>query len=841
MADSVQHPDADPDPDTAPHGTSQPGSSRRRFLQASVATGLGIATLASPWATTHTSAETGKPRADDKNLLANPGFERVDAGLPTAWEPFNARSAEHVHSATDVTRSGARSVRLDDPSGSLGIGLRSDRVPVTAGTSYQATVFTYNTSGQSDLYLEFWNAAGTRISAQFRTNPTLDSWQELRVNGHAPDDATHATVLIYLSAANTGTSYADDARLAPTVLDESRVETFGIASPTAAIVGMAVNGDTGYVVTRGQTPPKLVTLNLAERRVERIVRLDRGEGAWATTISGGYVYAGTYPTPDLYRYHPESGDVELLGTIGPAGGFVWCLTTAPDGVVYAGTYPRCEVWEYDPGTETLRNLGRASGDVQYARVIAADERFVYVGTTPRCHVIAIDRVSGTMTDIAPTEIDRDNAVSAIVATAGRVVAAIGDQLVDMASDGSDPVFLAAPNAPSGMDALTVTDDGVLYAVARRTGQIYRRVGDALEPVGIANAGDETRGVVMRDDGVLIGGGGSGVVWYYHPDTGEADVFDLTETDVSGPDLVQSIAYDAGRAAVYVGGHFGITVHHPAEGSSRRIRVAGEPKALLPLNGKLLAAMYPSSEVVEIDPADGRARSFGLIGHNQQRPWEMVYDETGGEVLIATAARYGMLDGGLTILEPESGEMTVYTDIIPGQSYLSVCVADGIAYVAGDARGGYDSTPIWTTAQLAAFDLDSRTVLWRIEPLPDCPSLQHVEVHDGILYGVYKRTSGTWFAMDLESQEILHQGTLSGYGEIVTHRGQVFAATNFSDDISRIGPGADDDELILGPIPTSWYTVPQLEFDDDWHAWGVSDRRLARFDLHPQHWAHRRPR
>lgn len=810
-------------------------TTRRRFLQTSAGLGVGLAALSSGAVGTAFGAPPSSDglRAAAANLVPNPGFEDVDAGWPVAWRPFNEPSAGLVESSAEIVRTGAYSVRIEDPSTSTGVGLRSSTIPVVASTLYTASVYSYNTAGHSDLYLEYWNEAGSRIAAKFSTNSALNSWEEIRVSERAPDGATHATVLLYLAAGNTGVSYADDAHLAADVVDESLIETFGTASPTAAIVGFTAAGDTGYLVTRGQTPPKLVTVDLAGRRIEKIVELQRGDGAWATTMSGGKVYAGTYPTPDLYCYDPETGEVELLGTIGPAGGFVWCLTTAPDGVVYAGTYPRCEVWEYDPATGTLRNLGRATPDVPYARTIAADDEYVYVGTTPRSHVIAIHRVTGERADIIPDAIPPDGAVGAILATGGRVLAAAGDVVVDMAPDGSDAVLLQAANAPSGLDALTVTDDGVLYAAARRTGEVYRRAGDSLELVGTANPGDETRGIVMRDDGTLLGAGGSGVLWYHDVDGGETELFDLTGTDVSGPDLVQSIAYDGD--AVYIGGHFHVTIHRPWEGHNRRVRVSGEAKALLPLDGRLLAALYPSGEIVEIDLRTDEVRSFGLLEHGQQRPWEMVFDAESGLVLVASAASYGMLDGALTILDPETGEMDVRTDLIPGQSLLSVTVADGIAYVAGDTRGGGSVDPVWPTAQVAAFDLATRTVLWRIEPLPDCPSLQHIEVHDGLLYGVYKRVSGTWFAMDLATQEIRHRGTLSGYGEIVAYRGQVFAATNFSDDISRIGPDLDDDERLIGPIGTSWYTVPQLEFDRQWRAWGLSNRELARFDLHPRHW------
>jgi hypothetical protein len=80
----------------------------------------------------------------------------------------------------------------------------------------------------------------------------------------------------------------------------------------------------------------------------------------------------------------------------------------------------------------------------------------------------------------------------------------------------------------------------------------------------------------------------------------------------------------------------------------------------------------------------QVRSFGLIGHDQKRPWEMVHDAQRGQVLIASAAGYGKLDGALTILDPVSGDMHTYS-VLPGQSVMSVCVSGGMAYVAGDNR------------------------------------------------------------------------------------------------------------------------------------------------------------
>ncbi|MEQ4210228.1 hypothetical protein [Actinopolymorpha sp. B9G3] len=609
-------------------------------------------------------------------------------------------------------------------------------------------------------------------------------------------------------------------------------QTFGTASVTAAIVGFATDGGMAYAVTRGQTPPKLVTIDLAARTVTRIGRVPTGDGGWAATVSNGQVCVGTYPQAELYRHDPATGESELLGKLVQGSGFVWCLTTAPDGTVYGGTSPGCEVWEYSPANGVLRSLGRAHPAVEFARVITADDRFVYVGTTPQRHVVAIDRITGERRDILPPELvgPGPGAIYAIHATGSRVIASAEGAVYDLAPDGSDVKVLVAP-VTEPIDALTVATDGELYCIARRDGSIFRRDGETtLEFVGLENVGDENRGLVRQDDGLIVAGG-SGGLWYRDLASGESALFDLADTDVAGPDLIQSISLDPGHA-VYVGGAYGLTAHRPWKGTSRRFRVAGEPKAMLPLDGKLLAALYPSSEVIELDPATGDVRSFGKTG--LQRPWEMAHDTERGLVLIASAPGTGVLTGALTILDLATGKLQNYPDILPDQAVVSVTVHAGIAYLAGDTYGGGSVPRTRTTAQIAAFDLRTRSVLWRTEPLPSQPSLQHIEVHGDVLYGLYKRTSGTWFALDLPTGHVVHQDKLSGYGEIVTHQGHVYAASNFGDDIAMIGPDLDQAKVMYGSLTASWFTVPQLEFEPtSWYAWGAAGRKLTRFYLHPR--------
>lgn len=604
---------------------------------------------------------------------------------------------------------------------------------------------------------------------------------------------------------------------------------FGPASLSAAIVGMAVDGTTGYFVTRGQTPPKVVTYDIAARAVTDVVPLERGDGAWACTVSGGKVYIGTYSFGDVVEYDPATRTARRLGTIGPSGTIVFAATTAPDGVVYFGTYPRGEVWSLQPATGTLTNLGRAFPGSQYARLLAADERYVYAGTIP-AHIVRIDRATGEKVDIMPAGTPLDAGLGALAAAGGRVYAASAFGVHDIARDGSGHVEVPA-DGEYLVDSLSVTGDGGLLALGRLTGSILRREGDRLVTIAQGPAGDEGRGVVELADGTVFAANGSGRVSILAPGRDTVEQHDLTDDPrAAGPELLQSMCA-APDGSVYVGGHFAITVHEPARGVSRRYPVAGEAKDIVAWRDRMISALYPSGEIVELNPRTGQVRSFGQIGHNQQRPWDVVHHKPSGLVLIASAPRYGNLQGALTLLDPATGRMEVRLDILPNQALNAIALDGDLAYIAGDTWGGNGTPPTEPTSQVAVFDIRRREVVDRFAPLPGQPSMQHVEVFNGVLYASYKRTSGTWIAYDLTTRTVLHSGKLSGYGEIVAHHGQVYAATNFGDTIYRLGPGLAAAEPLYSGIGTNWYTVPRIEpVPGTRKAWTAVDRNLALVDL-----------
>ncbi|SCF03672.1 hypothetical protein GA0070607_4708 [Micromonospora coriariae] len=604
---------------------------------------------------------------------------------------------------------------------------------------------------------------------------------------------------------------------------------FGPASLSAAIVGMAVDGTTGYFVTRGQTPPKVVTYDIVSRTVTDVVSLERGDGGWACTVSGGKVYIGTYSFGDIVEYDPATRVARRLGTIGPSGTIVFAATTAPDGVVYFGTYPRGEVWSLQPATGTLTNLGRAFPGSQYARLLAADETYVYAGTIP-AHIVRIDRSTGAKVDIMPVGTALDSGLGALAAGSDRVYAASSFGVHDIARDGSGYVEVPADEEYL-VDSLTVTGDGGLLALGRLTGSILRREGDRLARIAQGPEGDEGRGVALLPDGTVFAANGSGRVSILAPGRNTVEQDDLTnDARAAGPELLQSMCA-APDGSVYVGGHFAITVHEPARGISRRYPVAGEAKDIAAWRNRMISALYPSGEVIDLDPRTGRVRSFGRIDNNQQRPWDVVHHKPSGLVLIASAPRYGSLQGALTLLDPATGKMEVRLDILPNQALNAIALDGDMAYIAGDTWGGNGIPPTEPTAQVAVFDISRREVVDRFAPLPDQPSMQHVEVLNGVLYALYKRTSGSWLAYDLATRTVLRSGKLSGYGEIVAHRGRIYAGANFGDNIYLLGPGLESAVRLHTGIGTNWYTVPRIEpVLGARKAWAAVDRNLALIEL-----------
>lgn len=620
---------------------------------------------------------------------------------------------------------------------------------------------------------------------------------------------------------------------------EGRVETFGIASPGGPLDSFIRVGNRGYLVTRSSAPTLLAEFDLTTRKVIRTVVVPSGSGAWGSTYAGGFVFIGMYTNGVVHRCDPADGTISTVGRLSTST-YVWDLTTSPDGMVFVATYPDGKIWQLDPATNAVRDLGAPVQGASYARYLAATETTVVAAiNTPGGHVVAIDRASGAHADITPAEPGTDNGYGPLRIGGARVYVNGGGVITDMLPDGSDMRQITVPSGTRSVDHISPHPDGTVYLSTLPSGTIYHyRTGDAgLTEVGTPMEGEGHRCLSVLDDGTVFGATSDGSVWYRDNDS--VDIYELTDVGLPiSAQRPQSLVYDpatSGEAStVYVGGHGGIHVHQPRQGKLRRIRVSGEPKTMIVLGGKVYAAMYPSTEIVRIDPTTDTVHSLGNIGNQQYRPSYMAYDSVTKLVVVASGPTFDLFTGALTLLDPSTGKLEVHLDVIPDQACRALTVAGGIAYVGGDIRGEGGVIGPATSASLTAYDIAARKVLWRAIPLPDNHSTHSLTYLDGVVYGVMTRDTGAWYAFDTRTREVIQHGVLSGQGQAFTVRGNVYATAYGNGKIYRIGPDLAEPSLLVDGLGDLWYNGPRFapEGRGSWYGWGNSNADLARINVAP---------
>jgi len=205
------------------------------------------------------------------NQLANGGFEDLTGGFPTGWTQFNPANPATL--VTDPVHGGTHAIRLADPDTTLSSGLRSASVDATPGQLLEASAWMLVTAGSPELYLEFWNATGTRIRVVTAKAATSGDWQLVRLQGTAPAGTVRATVLVYSSSVNIGTVVVDDAGLGVvTAGGPGLSSTF--TSVIEPYVGSRVVRSSRLAAISGSPAPEVATavrIELADDRIDYLI------------------------------------------------------------------------------------------------------------------------------------------------------------------------------------------------------------------------------------------------------------------------------------------------------------------------------------------------------------------------------------------------------------------------------------------------------------------------------------------------------------------------------------------------------------------------------------------
>ncbi|AZC14015.1 hypothetical protein [Microbacterium sp. ABRD28] len=797
--------------------------SRRVFLGGLVATGIGAGLI-----TPNRAAAT--PAGSAANLLTNGGFDEVVEGLPRAWRAFAPASLPHVSSSQLRVRSEGWSLRLADPDSFSVVGMRSEPVPVTEGGVYDAMAHVYLERGEASLYLEFWDASGQRVWNEFRTAAISGSWQQLDVRGVAPAGAIEATVLVYTAKGNVGVGYFDDASLvAATPLTP---EFFGPASLTAAVRGAVLIGDEVVISSRYKTTDGRLRLARVDARSGAVLAVHdldvEGSGGHRLASDGRYLYIGPSGSAWIWRFDPTSGSVSRWVRVGASS--TWYYTLLVDGDhLYLTTYPDCMVRRVRLSDGLIETYGRVSSSL-YATTVVVDDEFVYGGSAAPGTLLRWPKAGGPGVDLSSFLTSSPVGILAMIAASGMIHVACGREVISMNPDGSGRVARSIPEADRYVDQLTADEQGRVFGVARLTSAVYRIDADVLVPLGRPLDNVENQLLAVAPDGGLVGVSGLGHVWRIVD--GDTSVWDTALTGFGYPEVAQTMLLTA-RQRIWVGGHFAMTVHHPPSGTSRRFAVNGEPKAMVEgPDGTVYAGMYPTGEIIAIDPVTTTVTLVGTIGNGQMRTRAMHMDADRRQLLVASGPTGGNHTGALSFINPRTGEFEVRKDLLPDQSVMTIAVAGATAYIAGDTYGESTGGPRRAAAQVAAVDLNTRSLIWSEELRPDWQSYETIHVVEGVLFLMARRPRGRWFAMDLASGNTLAEGDLGGYGAFGSSRGRIFSWVHWTNDIRQLPLGDQRaGKLLHTGVPNGWYNSPLFNITPDGAStWGMHATHLARFPL-----------
>lgn len=669
-----------------------------------------------------------------------------------------------------------------------------------------------------------------------------------------PMSFTRRTLLGGTGIAAVGSAFAAPALLGPAVAAPTAPEgemvpiLEGTASQTAAINGNAFHDGVLYVGSRTAPSPGTPRLAAFDPLAEELLwvqDLELGSSSGITQIAADddHLYIGASGHTHLFRQDRATGETEQWLQLGGASTIPYSMRLEGEHL-WIGTYPDCRLRRITVASGEILDFGRI-GASTYMVGIALDEDHVYASTAAPGELKVFDHQANLLHDLTEHLVESPVGTLKVIAHEGLLYVSVGRAVLSMRPDGTERVERPIPDEDRYVDHFDITPDGRLIALARNTTNYYEVTPDGLEHLGAPSSDLQNVGFTILEDGTLVGVSGIGHIWTT-PLGGEASIFSTAETDFGYPETVQSVLAHS-SSSVWVGGHFALTKHSPSPRPrgrlidpdryrpgripTQRLDVNGEPKSLLEIDdGTVLAGLYPSTDVIAVHPDTLEIRTLGTIGHEQMRPMAMAWDADRRTALVATTASQQIHTGALTFVDVESGDMDV-RNFLPGQNTRALTVDGDFAYLAGDVYAeGTGEHPL-EVASVAEIDLRTREVTRIFEPR-EWASLESVVVLDRILYVMSRRPSGHWYALDLETEEVVASGEMGGYGTLAVHLGTVYTWDKWTDSIQALtledGGGR---RTVYEHVPDGWFNNPDFGFVRRIRgAWGAHGTDLAWFPL-----------
>lgn len=433
---------------------------------------------------------------------------------------------------------------------------------------------------------------------------------------------------------------------------------------------------------------------------------------WSHVVAGdGTVYITPMDQAKLFRYQPDTGAFEDLGTILDQVA-AYQPQVDPLGRVYVGTYPAGSVVRYDPQTASLRDYGPAVEGHRYVRSLAYDRGCLYAGTAARgARIVRIDAETGQRR-VLPLPGGRDPALF----ESFYALTVVERLLFAYAYYGEERLLLVYHlDAETWLD-VCVEGFGGLFVSPPIEGKAYFCVQSEFWSFDLATYATENTHVPAPENGkgfgvvrrpadandVLMAVDHSGSLDLLFVDfrTGKTERMPMRERLRGG--ALNLHALEAGpRRCLYMGAYMGGTARaYQVDTGAFTTLAVGQTEGMVQAGDDLYLGVYPGGRIYRYD---GEAVALvRAIGEEQDRPFAMLYAEDA--LFIGTVPDYNRLGGALTVYRPQTDDWSVHRHLIPNQSVT------GLAYRAGRVYGG---TGIWGGLGIDPSEKEGMLFVWDI--------------------------------------------------------------------------------------------------------------------------------
>lgn len=453
----------------------------------------------------------------------------------------------------------------------------------------------------------------------------------------------------------------------------------------------------------------------------------------------------------LWKYSPESKELETIAS-GIAGEEMLRMLDIDGDTLYGTTYPDANVYAVDLGTEEVTEYGRITPEGDYAWGLDAEDGTVWAGAGTPAQLVELDPESGTVEQIElPEAVAEGGDFIQRVESYGDDLRVVSHRAVDGATahvhDGTD--WIGTMDA-SGMWSYTEgTADGAFYYLSSDQNEplwAYDLDSRAPEPVDLSGSGLEgelagTSQMFLAELGTddfpgvtVLGVRTDGQIWRYNLETGRGDVL---ATDIEGAPVTTMSMAVGGDDQIYVGAYLSSGVMARIDPDTDEITQLSGPEqadAITPHGTDTLIGTYPNAGIYRAD-ADAdwewgtnpeQVLELGRDATGQDRPRHMI--SAGEHVAIGTIPNYGELGGGLTLLDPQTGDYEFHRNVVPDQSVTDLAYTDSVVYAGTSIHGGLDSAPTTETAEVFAWHVDSG--LQGSTPIPGAEIVHSLTVDAG---------------------------------------------------------------------------------------------------------------